>query len=173
MISYRKINKYPKCSHQSSIDWDFLLDHLKRYISDRKLDLKPDYQRNYVWNLNQKISFVEEMIKGREGINIIKFAHEKYLFSSGKVGPFSILDGKQRLTSTIEFLAGKFSVFNGNFINDFQDKDIMLRRTGFIFQIIDFQNRKEVLNYYIQLNSGGTIHTEEELDKVKKMINIL
>ena len=36
--------------------------------------------------------------------------------------------------------------------------------------INNLQTRKEVLQWYIELNSGGTVHTDAEIDRVKKLL---
>lgn len=34
-------------------------------------------------------------------------------------------------------------------------------------------SEKEILEWYIDMNSGGTPHTDEEIEIVKNMINVL
>lgn len=34
----------------------------------------------------------------------------------------------------------------------------------------DLKTEKEVLQWYVDVNSGGTPHTNEEIERVKKMI---
>jgi hypothetical protein len=34
----------------------------------------------------------------------------------------------------------------------------------------DLKTEAEVLRWYLEINAGGTPHTEEELDKVRKML---
>lgn len=34
----------------------------------------------------------------------------------------------------------------------------------------DLKTEKEVLQWYVDMNSGGTPHTNEEIERVKKMI---
>lgn len=41
---------------------------------------------------------------------------------------------------------------------------------SFDFIINDLQTEEEVLNWYLEMNSGGTVHTKEELDKVKHLL---
>lgn len=36
--------------------------------------------------------------------------------------------------------------------------------------INNLQTRKEVLQWYIEFNSGGTVHTKEEIDRVKELL---
>jgi hypothetical protein len=36
--------------------------------------------------------------------------------------------------------------------------------------INDLKTKKEVLQWYLDFNTGGTVHTEEEIVKVKKLL---
>ena len=38
------------------------------------------------------------------------------------------------------------------------------------FFVNDLKTRKEVLQWYVDLNAGGTVHTEAEIDKVRKLL---
>lgn len=42
--------------------------------------------------------------------------------------------------------------------------------TRFSWNIASLKTRKEVLQWYLDFNIGGTIHTEEEISKVKKLL---
>lgn len=53
-------------------------------------------------------------------------------------------------------------------LHDFEDKiprDIDLK-----LNINNLQTRREVLQWYIELNSEGTIHTDAEIDRVKELL---
>jgi hypothetical protein len=39
-----------------------------------------------------------------------------------------------------------------------------------IWHVNDLKTREEVLIWYLEMNSGGTPHTKEELDRVKRML---
>lgn len=85
-------------------------------------------------------------------------------------GPFEIVDGKQRIHAIVEFFKGKFKA-HGYFFHEFAPYiigDITRRRVR--FNINNLQTRAEVLKWYLELNSGGTPHTKEELDKVKSLL---
>ena len=42
-----------------------------------------------------------------------------------------------------------------------------------ILNVNDLKTEKEVLQWYVDMNVGGTPHTDEEIEKVKKMIQEL
>lgn len=49
----------------------------------------------------------------------------------------------------------------------------MLNSYSLIFHINDLKSKKEVLQWYLDMNAGGTPHTSEEIERVKKMIEEL
>jgi len=56
--------------------------------------------------------------------------------------------------------------------NEIEDARIALRSSdaNLKMNINGLQTRKELLTWYLDLNDGGTVHTKEELDKVKEML---
>ena len=54
---------------------------------------------------------------------------------------------------------------------DFEDKIPL--SIDFIFNVNDLKTEKEVLQWYVDMNAGGTPHTSEEINRVKKMIEKL
>ena len=40
-----------------------------------------------------------------------------------------------------------------------------------IFHVNDLKTKKEVLQWYIEMNTGGTPHSQEEILRVKNMLN--
>lgn len=80
------------------------------------------------------------------------------------------VDGLQRLIALRRFLNNELKVF-GFLLKDFEDKDNMLRRIGLLrFNINNLQTREEVLQWYLDFNTGGTVHSQEEIDRVKKLL---
>lgn len=45
--------------------------------------------------------------------------------------------------------------------------------TDCVVHVNNLKTEKEVLQWYIDMNAGGTPHTTEEIDRVKKLINDL
>lgn len=49
----------------------------------------------------------------------------------------------------------------------------MLNTHTIKLNVNDLKTEREVLQWYIDMNAGGTPHTTEEIDRVKKLINDL
>lgn len=167
-MRFKDIPKFTRAAnYRITVSWRFLQDWIDKHIEDLNLDLNPDFQRNYVWTEEQKSRYVEYSL--RSGLS----GHELYFNCPGWMntfaGPFVLVDGKQRLSAVLGFLDNQVEVFDGYLYKDFEDK-LGSVEPRFSVNINDLATRKEVLQWYLDLNTGGTIHTAKELNKVKKLI---
>lgn len=149
---------------ESMIDW---LD------KDYGLNLEPDFQRGHVWTLRQQERFVESVIRGTvssAGL-LIQFNCPRWDDKVGGDLPDEIqcIDGLQRLTAIRKFLSGELTAF-GLRREDFNGTRFDISRSQIRMAIFDFQNKVDLLQYYLDLNSGGTVHSTEELTRVKTMM---
>jgi len=85
-------------------------------------------------------------------------------------GPLEIVDGKQRINAVIEFLHNKIKAF-GYTLSELGGREALHFTHEFIFHIGNLESRKEILQWYIDMNIGGSIHTDEEIKKVKKLLS--
>lgn len=102
-----------------------------------------------------------------------RLATEGFVLSTwADKGLMVLVDGKQRLEAVRKFLRNELPIFGGNFINDFNDPRRLLRSSDAYFEIRvnNLKTRKEILTWYLQLNTGGVVHTEEEIAKVRRML---
>ena len=68
------------------------------------------------------------------------------------------------------FLAGKIKVF-GLFIHQFENSIGRARcRDNLKFNINSLQTRKQVLEWYLEMNTGGVVHTASEIERVKGLL---
>lgn len=47
---------------------------------------------------------------------------------------------------------------------------ILLRELTLTLKVYDFQYRKDLLKFYLDINGGGTPHSQYELNRVKGML---
>ena len=157
-------------SYEINIGLKYLEKVLKDYDEDYGLELNPDFQRGVVWTEEQQIAYVEFFIRGGKTARVIYFNCPSFNNFTGNNNPMVCVDGLQRLTALRKFLNNELKVFGG-YLNDFEDKDIFLRRTDQLrFNINNLKTRKEVLQWYLDFNSGGTVHSQEEIDRVKTLL---
>lgn len=71
-----------------------------------------------------------------------------------------IVDGLQRLTAIRAFINDEIKVFGSRY-SEFEDS---IRQTNTMrLNVNDLRTRAEVLQWYLDFNSGGTVHSDEEL----------
>lgn len=169
---FMRFKDIPKRIEFGNYKVDVSLRHLKStiqdYISDFNLDLCPNFQRGHVWSNEQRIRFVEFMLEGGRTSPIL-LNHTNWRNLKTKLDDrFVVVDGLQRLTSLLMFLDDKISVYDNYVYSEFDNVKFNIQ-----IYINDLKTEKEVLQWYLQLNEGGTPHTKDEIDKVKNMINEL
>ncbi|MEK7568630.1 MAG: DUF262 domain-containing protein [Patescibacteria group bacterium] len=119
-----------------------------------KLDIRPKYQREFVYNGKQRDAVIET-IKNGFPLNVM------YWVKTDE-GNYEVLDGQQRTISIGQYINGDFSLNNFNFHNltDEEQK-----------QILDYElmiyfcegNDREKLNWFKIINIAGEKLTEQEL----------
>jgi uncharacterized protein with ParB-like and HNH nuclease domain len=174
-----KFNDIPQFSQSPSYHintgMDYLLQTIDRYVEEYGLQLNPDFQRPHVWSEDKQIAYIEFLLRGGQLSRDFKFNMPRWM--SWKNSDFDnwtdetcmvLVDGKQRLESIRLFMNNELPAF-GHTLNEYED-DFVLSRIWFDIYINDLPTRKDVLQWYIDLNSGGVVHTDEEIEKVQKML---
>jgi hypothetical protein len=149
------------------IPWSYLKDHLARHAGEDKLDLDPDFQRGHVWTPEKRVTYIEFVLRGGKSSRDLYFNCPG--FSHGRLGNYVLVDGKQRLTAAVDFLDDKIEVFGGWVYSDFTD-GLTMTGPSFRWHVNDLKTRAEVLQWYLDLNTGGVVHTDEEINKVKRLL---
>lgn len=169
-VKYKDVvEQFPDSAYSVDVGLDSLLEHISRYMEDYGLEVNPDFQRGHVWSRQQQIDYMEFRFRGgRSGRDIYINCAD---WNSKKIEtPMVIVDGLQRLSAAFAFLFGQIPLF-GHYIYEYD----RLRMSGmyniFKFHIAELQTKEEVLEWYIALNAGGTPHSEEEINRIRKMLN--
>lgn len=170
-MKYLDIKQITIAHYSVDVPWQFLNNWLNKDLPKGGVDLNPDFQRDYIWTRQQKIDYIEWIMRGGRSGRDIYFNCPGWMHSFK--GPMVIVDGKQRLNTALEFLDNKIKVY-GHYLNEYEDKDVLLRSItlDFKFHINDLDNREDVLQWYIDMNTGGTIHTTKEIENVKKLLEL-
>lgn len=167
MPKFRDIPQFIQGGDYSlSISWTYL-ENWFNDISPREdyFDLDPDFQRAHVWTEEKQRRYVEYILKGGTSSKRIYWNCPNWV-----EGPIVLVDGKQRLEAVRKFLRNELPIFGGNYFKDYEDN--LDRNDHFFFMCVNkLQTKKEVLQWYLDLNEGGVVHTKEELDKVREMLN--
>ncbi len=166
-MRYEDITQFTRgANYKVTIPWSYLESGLGSYL-EQGLDLDPDFQRAHVWTREQQIRYVEYILRG--GIS----GRDIYTNCAGWMrsfsGPFVLVDGKQRLQAVRLFLAGEIPAFD-HFIGEYNGKPNTAQHY-FNWHVNDLETRAEVLQWYIDLNAGGVLHTDEEIDRVRRLLD--
>ena len=153
--------------YEVDIPWVHLEHSLKCYEENYGVDIDPDFQRGHVWVRAQQIAFVEHYLRGGRSSRILHWNCHDWNEFSGDY-PLVLIDGKQRLTAVLAFLQDKIPAF-GRKLSEYEDK-LTWGGPSFRFHINSLKTRTEVLQWYLELNEGGTVHTTDELKKVHALL---
>lgn len=152
-------------NYRVNVAWDHIAGHIERY-QERGCDLDPDFQREHVWSEQQQIAFVEFKIRGGKSGSEILFNHPNWMGSFK--GMMVLVDGKQRLNAVMRFMRNEIPAF-GTLLKDFKNAQ-KLRSVDFVICVNTLKTRAEVLQWYLDINTGGTPHTNDEIEKVRHLL---
>ena len=172
------ISDIPKLTYCPSngchVDLDALPDVLERWGKSYGIDLNPEFQRDHAWSEEIQVKFLEYLFKGGiipplrfNGPSFGGDRHEKW---SNLPETVVLVDGKQRYTAIKKFMDGELAIFDGNFLKDFDDPKLLLRKANVTYVVNKLQTKRELYKWYLEMNEGQVAHTSAELEKVRKLI---
>ena len=179
MEKITKFRDIPQFTSDGCYQVNYPIMSLVRYIEEEVdtmgLQLNPDFQRGHVWTEEQQIAWLEYHFRGGKSGNTIylnnPFWHSARESKDAEYKDYVCVDGLQRITAAQKFIHNEIKVF-GSYYNEFEDGMRVLPQM-MILNVNDLKTEKEVLQWYVDMNAGGTPHTNEEIERVKKMIKEL
>ena len=166
-MKFRDIPQFPTAGYVVNVSWTVLE---RRVTEDQRnqygLVLEPDYQRGHVWTTEQQVAYVEYGLMGGEKSMDITCNCPGWMDDFR--GPYELVDGLQRVTAVRRFMNGGIPAF-GLFHDEFEDKMDYIR-PSFEWRVLSLPTRAEILNLYLLLNTGGVVHSSEEIARVKKLL---
>jgi len=177
-MQWRDIPKIERWGKSFTVPWGHLEEQLASYAKESNLDLDPDFQREHVWSKEQQIKYVEYILRDGNLSRHIIFNCPGFFDQTDSVveGQMLLIDGKQRLQAARLFIANELPVFGGLYRKDFiwqgDRTDRMPHHVSFTFYVNDLETRAEILQFYLDLNAGGVIHSGEEIDRVRQLLAI-
>lgn len=158
-----KLNLYRQISYSQRVIGSLLSMYYGSYAG---IDDKPDYQRDLVWDLSDKISLIDSIFKN---IDIGKFTLIKRPFDVNDKG-YEILDGKQRLNTIIEFYEDRFT-YRGLKFSELHVRDQWyFENFNVNVGITDPMTNKEKYEYFLRLNVGGRSQDPSHIKKVEELL---
>lgn len=174
-----RLRDIPKLTRTASyvveVSWDSLEHTLAHYDQHPTvLELDPEFQRAHVWDDLKRQRYVEYVLRGGKSSRDIYFNHANWMGSWH--GTMYLVDGKQRLEAVLRFLHDDLPVgtdwpgypTGGLVLSQFEDR--LSHEHSFKFHVNDLATYPEVLQWYLDLNEGGVVHTQTELDHVRQLL---
>lgn len=137
------------------------------FFERNRLDLNPDYQRDYVWGFNEQQSFLHSVVLGLplSAISVIK-KDDDFIYE--------VVDGKQRLTTLKLFFDGEIALhYKGEsiFFHEMSSPEqLAFTSAGLPMIRLHKATQADKLKYFLMLNFGGVPQSEEHKNKVLQML---
>lgn len=154
-------------------NYNTFFEHLlivnEQYQSEHQRDWIPDFQRERVWNLQQKQALIVSMLNG---LSIGSFYVNK-CWTPDKTTREQIdrvlYDGQQRYAAITEFLNGEFPIIVDNkkyFISDLSRKE-WRNIINYNVSVCEtsFDNLNDLIDFYVLLNKSGVAHSQSDFNK--------
>lgn len=168
MAKFSDIKLFPHAAYEIDVAWKDLEMVIKTYTERDGLNLDPEFQRAHVWTRAQQVAYVEYVLQGGEVGKNLTFNCPNWQTNLNDIGPYEIVDGKQRLEAVRAFMRDDFPA-HGHLRSEYTDH-IRYHIGNFKWRICSLETREEVLQLYLNINAGGTPHTKKELDRVRKLL---
>lgn len=81
---------------------DFSLSAIAEMVKYESIDISPHYQRRDRWHVEKQSALIESFL--------LNIPVPPVYLSEDEYGTYTVIDGKQRITSIYEFLSGKFKL---------------------------------------------------------------
>jgi len=166
------IPQFPRAYYNVDVGWAYLEEHLAR-MDERHggkmggVNLDPPFQRAHVWTEAQQIAYVEYQLRGGDVAKRVIFNSPDWMTTFRRTTV--LIDGKQRLEAVRKFMRGELPAF-GHKLDDYPDRT-MLTSQYLQISVVKLATEREVLQLYLNINAGGTPHTQDELDRVRAMLD--
>jgi hypothetical protein len=127
-------------------------------------DLDPIYQRGLVWHLEDKVALIDSIFNN---VDIGKFT---FIKPDNIMEKNEVLDGKQRLTTLLEFYEDRFE-YKGYKFSDLSIRDqCHIEDYSISWGESEHLTEEQKLRYFIKLNTTGKPMDEKHIEKVKHML---
>jgi len=132
------------------------------------LQLNPDFQRGHVWTQAQQIAYIEYVLRGGQSGLVLYFNKPDWQARrTTEYNDFVIVDGLQRLTAILRFVQDEIPAY-GHLYSQFEGPLRLFHDVR--INVNCLQTRAEVLQWYLEMNAGGTPHTAEEIERVRALL---
>lgn len=139
-----------------------------RWIDMGTLNLRPEYQRNLVWNLQKKSLLIESLM--------LRIPIPAFYLDEDSDGNKTVIDGLQRLSTIHDFINGGFSLKGLQYLKECNKKTYMeldkkytnrIDDTQFAVNILDVRCPDMVkFDVFRRINTGGVALNSQEVRNI-------
>lgn len=171
---YTSFRDIPQFTRPGGYEVDYpipsLVQWVKRSIQEENLQMEPDFQRGHVWTKSQQIAFVEFLLRGGRSGRILYFNNPSWKtpVRDGGYNDFVCVDGLQRYTALRRFIENEIKVFGSYYLEYTDTLSISLNTIR--VNINTLPTKSAVLQWYLEMNSGGTPHAKKEILRVQELL---
>ena len=173
MEKITRFRDIPQFTRAGGYEVDYALEYLVKQFAEFEkeegLQMMPDFQRGHVWTEQQQIAYIEFILRGGRSGKVIYLNNPSWhhQVKEGAYNDFVIVDGLQRVTAIRRFINNEIKVF-GSYYKEFTDT--LGINTTVRVNINDLPTKAAVLKWYLEMNSGGTPHSDSEINRVQQML---
>ena len=139
---------------------------------ERRLLLRPEFQRNAIWPAAAKSYLIDTLLRGLP-IPLI-FAYRMSSADTGRPG-IAVIDGQQRLSAIFDFLEGTFrlsgpdvkTLWRKSFDDLTSDQRTTILSYGMAVEVLEGYSQAELRDIYVRLNKYGVRLSPQELRHAK------
>lgn len=170
--------KFPSAPYTVSHSIRTMVIKIEEMIQVDGLDINPDFQRGHVWSESQQIAWIEHYLSGGKSGLTIYINHPGWM--KNWEGQAVLVDGKQRIEAMRRFIADEFRVFAGKPIynGSISNEGYLYSEIGNVNAVHDLTlavnnlpTKNDVIRWYVGMNSGGSVHTKEEIDRALALMD--
>lgn len=169
---YKKEGGDTSFAHNKNIDFNFLAGDIGGLIVEyyhSGIDMEPEYQRDYVWNLEDQQLLIDSIFNNIDigKIALIRLDYDE-LVKRGKSS--EVLDGKQRINAIISFYEGRIQ-YKGKYYYELSKQDqSFFKQHRLEIGHIENVDKETVLKYFLLLNKTGRVMDTEHLNKIEALL---
>ena len=129
-------------------------------INNKRLELHPPYQRNFIWTAKDQRMLIDSIMKG--------YPLPTFFIYQSPSGEYEMVDGQQRATTICNYINGEFASSNKRYYREINKALLLEYRLGATFLYnIDKNNNESLEEFYSLVNKRGVHLNPAEINKAQ------
>lgn len=137
------------------------IEELYEMITHGKIDLRPSYQRNFIWGKKDQQLLIDSILKGYPLPNFFIYKNDS--------GSFEMVDGQQRAETICRFIKEAITSSDKRHFSDIQNQQEFWKYKLVIIEIknIDTSKGEDIATFYALVNKQGNHLNTSEINKAQ------